>query len=138
MPRFGKQSLQILETVDPELVDICSELVKLYDIKALSGFRTKEEQDRLVLEGRSKLTWPKSKHNKNRYTITQTPSIAVDIAPYPIDWQDTNRFVFMAGLFLGIAHERGVEVRWGGDWDSDGIILTDQKFDDLVHFELVL
>jgi peptidoglycan L-alanyl-D-glutamate endopeptidase CwlK len=138
MASFSKQSLAILDTVDPELSDICHQLVKMYDIKVLSGFRTKEEQDRLVLEGRSKVSWPKSNHNHNRFTITQQPAMAVDIAPYPIDWQDTKRFVFMAGLFLGIAHERGVKVRWGGDWDVDGIILTDQKFDDLPHFELVI
>jgi peptidoglycan L-alanyl-D-glutamate endopeptidase CwlK len=138
MPHFGKQSLQILETVDPYLKEICHELVKLYDIKVISGFRTKEEQDKIVLEGRSKVSWPKSNHNHDRYTITQPPAMAVDIAPYPIDWQNTSRFVFMAGLFLGIAHERGTTVRWGGDWDTDGIILTDQKFDDLGHFELVV
>lgn len=138
MFKFSKESLQILSTVDPELQAICHELIKKYDVKVISGFRTKEQQDQLLLEGRSTVAWPKSKHNKNRFTITQPPSIAVDLAPYPIDWQDTNRFVFMAGLFLGIAHERGTEVRWGGDWDSDGIILVDQKFNDLGHFELVL
>ena len=138
MPKFGKRSLQILDTVDPELQAVCHELVKLYDITVISGFRSKEEQDRLILEGRSKLAWPKSRHNRNRYTLTQPPSMAVDIAPYPIDWQDTSRFVFMAGLFLGIAHERGTAVRWGGDWDRDGTILTDQNFNDLPHFELVV
>ena len=27
-------------------------------------------------------------------------------------------------------------IRWGGNWDSDGVIIRDQGFDDLVHFEL--
>ena len=30
----------------------------------------------------------------------------------------------------------GVEIRWGGDWDSDTQV-KDNKFDDLVHFELI-
>lgn len=29
-------------------------------------------------------------------------------------------------------------IRWGGNWDGDGIIALDQKFDDYVHFELEL
>jgi peptidoglycan L-alanyl-D-glutamate endopeptidase CwlK len=28
-------------------------------------------------------------------------------------------------------------VRWGGNWDGDGIIGLDQKFNDLPHFELI-
>ena len=36
-------------------------------------------------EGRSKLSWLESKHNCE-------PSRAVDIAPYPIDWDDRERF----------------------------------------------
>jgi hypothetical protein len=28
-------------------------------------------------------------------------------------------------------------VRWGGNWDQDGVILADQSFNDLPHFELI-
>jgi peptidoglycan LD-endopeptidase CwlK len=30
----------------------------------------------------------------------------------------------------------GIEIRWGGDWDGDGD-LSDHKFNDLPHFELI-
>jgi peptidoglycan L-alanyl-D-glutamate endopeptidase CwlK len=30
----------------------------------------------------------------------------------------------------------GVKLRWGGNWDRDGEPVTDQDFQDLVHFEL--
>ena len=57
------------------------------------------------------------------------------LAPYPIDWNDKERFYFFAGYVKGIASQMGIELRWGGDWDSDNQ-LHDQTFMDLPHFEL--
>lgn len=68
-------------------------------------------------------------HNK-------TPSLAVDVAPWPIDWNDKNRFYHFAGRVQGIAQMFNIKIRWGGDWDSDND-LKDQNFYDLPHFELV-
>jgi len=28
-----------------------------------------------------------------------------------------------------------VKIRWGGNWDMDGEPVTDQEFQDLVHYE---
>jgi peptidoglycan LD-endopeptidase CwlK len=42
----------------------------------------------------------------------------------------------MGKMFLEIAKELGIKVRWGNDWDMDGD-LNDQKFIDSPHFELV-
>jgi peptidoglycan L-alanyl-D-glutamate endopeptidase CwlK len=60
---------------------------------------------------------------------------ALDLAPYPIDWSDTRRFDLLAGYGLMLAHEMGIPIRWGGDWDRDTQV-KDQKFNDLGHFEL--
>jgi len=85
--------------------------------------------------GRSKVKWPNGKHNKR-------PSMAVDVVPYPIDWQDRDRFHYFAGYVMGVAdmlHAEGLinhRLRWGGDWDRDTQV-KDNGFDDLVHFELV-
>ncbi len=62
--------------------------------------------------------------------------MAVDIAPYPIDWKDHKRFYYLAGIVKGVASQMGIKVRWGGDWDSDND-LNDQSFMDLGHFEIV-
>jgi hypothetical protein len=64
------------------------------------------------------------------------PSRAVDVAPYPIDWNDFKRFYHFAGIVRAVAHQRGVKIRWGGDWDSD-FDFKDERFLDLPHFELV-
>ena len=43
----------------------------------------------------------------------------------------------LAGIMLSCAKHLGLELRWGGDWDSDSNTL-DQDFIDLPHFELVI
>tara|TARA_R100000742_G_C4245888_1_gene64837 strand:- start:225 stop:605 length:381 start_codon:yes stop_codon:yes gene_type:complete len=124
MPRFGKRSKERLKGVKPELVNVLNELVKIMDVTIVEGLRTQERQDELVAQGASKTKF--SKHIEGK---------AVDLAPYPIDWNDRDRFHYMGGMIRGIAKQMKVNVRWGGDWDSDGET-KDNSFDDLVHVEL--
>ena len=46
-----------------------------------------------------------------------------------------DRFHYFSGYVLGIASQMGLNIRWGGDWDQD-TQTKDNKFDDLVHFEI--
>ncbi len=39
------------------------------------------------------------------------------------------------GYVMGTAQSLGYPLRWGGDWDAD-TETNDNRFDDLVHFEL--
>jgi peptidoglycan L-alanyl-D-glutamate endopeptidase CwlK len=128
MPVFGKASKAKLATVDSRLVEVLEEAIKIIDFTVLVGHRGKEDQDKAVAEGKSKLGWPNSKHNS-------LPSKAVDIAPYPIDWSDRERFTYLAGIVKGIAHSKGYKVVWGGDWNNNGE-LKDNSFDDLPHFQI--
>ncbi len=128
MPRFGKKSKAKLEEVDERLVRVLDKAIEYKDFTILTGHRGKDEQNLMVKEGKSKLSWPKSKHNGK-------PSKAVDIAPYPIDWNDTKRFAHLAGLVQGIGLSMGINIRWGGDWDRDGET-KDNTFNDLPHLEL--
>jgi len=130
MYSFGSTSQERLEQLDIRLQDILKEAIKFYDFTIITGYRNKEEQDKMFNERKSKLKYPKSKHNQN-------PSKAVDIAPYPIDWNDTNRFVYLAAIIQYIAFSKGVKIRWGGNWDMDNDIIKDQTFNDLLHFEIV-
>jgi hypothetical protein len=41
----------------------------------------------------------------------------------------------MGGMIRGIAQQLGYDIRYGGDWDSDGQT-KDNNFDDLVHIEI--
>ena len=64
------------------------------------------------------------------------PSRAVDVAPYPIDWNDRERFHLFAGFVLGIAYSMDISLRWGGDWNQN-FEVDDNQFDDFPHFELI-
>ena len=130
MYKFGTASSKILVNVHPDLNRIFEGVIKIIDCKALSGYRAESDQNRLFYEGRSKLKYPSSKHNS-------FPSEAVDMGPYPIDWENLHRFYYFAGIVKGVASTLGIKIRWGGDWDGDND-LNDQSFMDLVHFELVL
>lgn len=52
-------------------------------------------------------------------------------------------FSLVAGVIISVANELyksgkiAHRVRWGGNWDSDQMILIDQGFNDGPHFELV-
>jgi len=124
MPRFGKKSKERLKGIDTKLVNVLNELVKIMDVTIIEGLRTQERQNELVKKGASKTKY--SKHIQGK---------AVDVAPYPIDWNDRDRFHYMGGMIRGIAKQLNVNVRWGGDWDGDGET-KDNSFDDLVHIEI--
>ncbi len=132
MPKFSKRSQDKLNTCDQRLIRLFEEVVKDYDCTVIYGHRTKEEQDRAYQEKKSKLKYPQSKHNKY-------PSMAVDVAPWfpemGIDWEDYGAFYMFAGYVMKTAKDMGISIRNGGDWDSDHQT-KDQRFNDLVHFEL--
>ena len=128
MPNFGKKSQERLNTCGPRLVELFEEVVEHFDCSVIQGYRDEAEQNKAFEGGFSKLKYPKGSHNKY-------PSLAVDIAPYPIDWKDRDRFHLFAGFVKGIASQMGLNIRWGGDWNSD-THTKDNNFDDLPHFEV--
>lgn len=132
MPSFGKTSQDKLNTCHPDLQRLMNEVIKLYDFTILEGERTLQQQQTYFKEGKSKLDGvkKKSKHQNK-------PSLAVDIAPFPIDWNDTKRFYFLAGLVMAKADELGIKIRWGGSWNGS-FDFKQNKFDDLVHFQIEL
>ncbi len=128
MPRFGKRSAQRLDKCTPSLRRLFKRVVETYDCTILTGYRDRRAQNKAFDEGRSKLRWDSGKHN-------MLPSLAIDVAPWPVDWADTKRFYHFAGFVQATAKEMGIVLRWGGDWDRD-YDLNDQSFMDLVHFEV--
>lgn len=136
MPKFGKRSLSKLETCHPDIQKVLKEAIKYVDFGVVEGHRGKELQDKYYNEGKSKLKFPKSKHNKN-------PSLAVDIVPYVkvpgkkgfYDWNNIERYRNIVFFIRGIAAGMGVNIRLGADWDSD-FYCTDQTFHDIPHLEL--
>ena len=109
-----------------------------HTIQVVSTYRGEREQDELFDNGFSKLWFPDSLHNAT--DVTGNPSSdAIDLAPVingRIDWSDSHSFAVLAGFMYCAAIQRGIVLRWGGDWDGDGRTV-DQSFMDWGHFELL-
>jgi len=136
MPSFGRTSTQRLSECDIKIQNILNEVIKYYDCTILTGHRTEEVQNAKFADSSSEVSWPNSKHNTK-------PSRAVDVSPWPIptnwgddDWKDRVKFYELKAIIFFVAKKQGIKIRWGGDWDMD-YDYTDNKFDDLVHFELI-
>ena len=124
MYKFGRKSKERLKGVDHRLIKVLDELIKIMDVTIIEGLRSEERQKELLEKGATKVKY--SRHMEGK---------AVDLAPYPIDWENRDGFHYMGGMIRGIAHQLGLKIRWGGDWDSDGDV-KDNGFDDLVHIEI--
>lgn len=134
MPAFSTRSLERLQTCHTDIQTLFHEVIKHFDCTILEGHRNEASQNAAFAAGRSKLRFPQSKHN-------QQPALAVDVVPYPINWNDTDRMRYFAGFVQGLAvtlKQQGRishSIRWGGDWDRD-TELHDNRFMDFPHFEL--
>ena len=128
MAKFGKRSKERLATCDERLQKVFNEVIKYVDCRVLEGHRSEERQNRLFEEGKTKVKYPKGRHNSS-------PSRAVDVTPYPVDWDDRERQTLFAGFVLGSARSMDIKLRWGGDWDMDFQVM-DNRFDDFPHFEV--
>ena len=129
MPRFGTRSKRNLATCDKRLQRIFNEIIKHVDCSVIEGHRDQQRQDKLYDEGKTKLKYPNGRHNLS-------PSLAIDVVPYPIDWKDRERMTLFAGFVKGLAKGMyNIDLRWGGDWDSD-FEVQDNRFDDFPHFEI--
>lgn len=155
MTHYSRRSLTRLRTCHPDLEKLFLEVDKHWANTILEGKRTVEQQRANVAKGVSKTM--DSRH-------LDDPSNAVDAAPDPLSWPKMHehlaellshlsaqerrqmtkhileyakqmaRWYYFAGFVLGAAKQMGIDIRWGGDWDSDRDI-HENRFDDLPHFE---
>lgn len=126
---FGPSSKAKYDTLHPKLQKICDEVIKYVDCTIIDGVRTKEQEAALVAAGKS--TTMNSKHLPD----ANGKSRAVDISPYPIDWNDTERFAYFAGYMMMAAKSLGISLIWGCDWNSN-FSTKDTTFKDYPHFQL--
>ena len=97
-----------------------------FDVTVLEGLRSYERQQELLKQGATKVSV--SRHMSGN---------ALDIAPYPIDWNDLERFQIVAEHMFKAAEELGVVIRWGGTWERTFTKPVKwAKFLDAPHFEL--
>jgi len=112
---------QKLLAVHPELQNIFHAKIKpsFPDAHVSWGFRSEKEQEQSVLDGKSKLEFPDSAHNK-------TPAMAIDL--FQID--HAGRAKWDPGFFSAVnqlLEKAAPSVFWGGKWRDLG---------DFDHFQI--
>lgn len=124
MPIHHAPSRKKLLSVHPHLQQVVHAAADRMELIVVCGHRGKNEQNLAFTTGRSKLSWPHSKHN-------QLPSLAVDLAPLQPDgslsWDDIRLFQEMGEIVKQEAARLRIDIRWGGDFKT---------WKDYPHFEL--
>ena len=140
--KLSERSLKSLEGVDPNLVKIVKRAIEIteQDFIVIEGVRSKEQCYINYGKGRtaaqcsakgvptkyaqpslSKVTWLNDPLASKHVTGN-----AVDLVPYPIDWNTISKFTTISKAMKQAAKELGVDLEWGGDWTKK----------DYPHFEL--
>ncbi|KDN14746.1 endolysin [Snodgrassella communis] len=143
MYKLSNRSLQRLYGVDASLVRVVKRAIELtdQDFMVTEGVRTREQccinygkgrtEQQCSLKGvpvkyaqpsLSKVTWL-----NNPFASKHTTGKAIDLIPYPVDWNDLKKFHMIATAMKQAAAELGVKIKWGGDW---------KKSKDYPHFEI--
>jgi len=145
---FGTRSNNELSTCHRDMQLIHRTTIKTIpvDYGIIEGKRSDEKQLEYFLAGKSKID-PRNPELKKKGKHLRNPSEATDIIIAEshngkrLSW-DKIHFSFVAGYLIATAqflYEQGkIEhlLRWGGDWDGDGVICLDQSLDDMPHVEL--
>lgn len=144
--KFSKTSFDRLKTCHPYIQKVMLKAIELSDIDfgIAQGARTIEQQRQYFKDGKSKI-------NPDAYTSIQLPhkakhivnevfplSGAVDVYAWvngQASWE-TKDLTYIAGVIKAVDGMNEDKLRWGGNWDNDGVIIDDQKFQDLPHHEL--
>jgi peptidoglycan LD-endopeptidase CwlK len=109
--KFSQRSLDRLQGVNPSLVEVAHRALELskYDFGITEGLRTIERQKELVNQGASQTM--NSKHIDGN---------AIDIGVYVesgLTWE-IQYYRKVAQAFFTAAIELGVQIEWGGLWES--------------------
>ncbi len=155
---LGQRSLDRLNGVHPDLVRVVKRAAQLADAPAdfavLEGVRSRTQMCINYGKGRTaaqcqakgvpasyaqpkvaKVTWLNNPFASQHAVQKDGYGHAVDLVPYPVDWNDLARFDRVAQLMFRAASIERVAIRWGADWDNDGRY-REKGETDSPHFEL--
>ena len=125
MFKFSRKSLENLRSVDIKLQTLANEVLKIspIDFSITCGLRTKEEQEQLVKEGKSKTL--NSKHLQG---------LAVDIMSCKEGYSQAKDIFILVGLFIAVAKQLNINIRVGALWDYNST--KDNNFIDAYHIQV--
>lgn len=161
---FGKRSLAALDGLHPDLVKVLKLAIAKseIDFTVLEGTRSDEQcfinfgQGRTATQceaggcpskyarpGLPKVTWLTKALSSNHRKKADGYGHAVDAYPYPLSLALGNKkpkdyeplFDKIAKAMFAAAHELGIRIRWGANWDLDNLPRERGETDN-PHFEL--
>jgi peptidoglycan LD-endopeptidase CwlK len=113
-----------LNGCDPRLITLAQDVGSQRSVIALCGPRSLADEIKAIQTHHSELKDPmNSKHvvDPQRRPL----ALAMDIGPWPLDWNNKQSFIDLATFVKSRAQALGIPIRWGGEWGDDD------------HFELV-
>lgn len=149
MISLGTNSKKRMEGLHPSLVLVVTHAAEIalpeQDFMVLEGVRSRTQMMVNYGKGRTpaqmlakgipvsyampmanKVTWLNDPFMSNHRVHEDGFGHAVDLAPWPLDWNNIERFKRLGALVLRAADEVGVKLAWGGNW----------KRVDYPHYEL--
>jgi len=120
MPKLSAASQARLDGAHPLLRKLFAKVGEQTNIAVLDSQRGRAAQERAFALGHSRAHFGQSAHN-------WAPAVALDVVPYPIDWNNLQRFRNLAAIVKAEAKQMGIPIAWGGDW---------KKLLDMPHYEL--
>ena len=121
MFKLSKLSKTKLNSCHSNLKLLIEEVALEHKCAVICGHRGKYEQEQAFYQGTSKARWGQSKHNK-------IPSMAVDVVPLPLNWDNIKSFERLGNIIMHKADELGIKVKWGKYFKG---------LADYPHFELI-
>ena len=161
---LSKLSLGRLNGVDANLVKVVQRAIEItpQDFMVVEGVRSKEQCYINYGKGRTasqckakgvpakyakpsaaKVTWLNNPLSSKHRKQADGYGHAVDVAPFPLDWNDLSKFDKIAKAMFEAQKQLKAEgkipestnLRWGADWDGDGKP-RERGESDSPHFEI--
>jgi hypothetical protein len=135
MYSFGPGSEANLMQCRPPLQIVARKVIRIADHSIVCGRRNRQAQQDAFDAKLSRAKWGESPHNVEDDEL----SFALDFVPWPGQYGAGNdQFAYIAGLYIAFGEALGTPLRWGHDWDRDGVLGKydpDETLLDLPHIE---
>jgi peptidoglycan LD-endopeptidase CwlK len=105
--KWGLRSLQNLSGIHPDLRRVADRALQLttQDMTVIEGIRSLDRQRQLLAQGHTRTL--NSRHITGH---------AIDVVPWPIDWDDWDKFDNLATAFAQASRELEIPVVFGAAW----------------------
>lgn len=135
----SKQRLQMAHPILRQVANIVQNEYGI-DHEVDCANRTQPEQHAAFVKNNSKIDWPEGEPAPPNAKHCKLPSEAIDVRLKGCGFTDKPKDLlaagFLAGVYLAAGRSIGVQLRWGADWNMNGMV-SDENFVDAYHLEVL-